>query len=205
MSIIEEYGNTSNLYANLNIGKGGRKMNVLEKALQIASMAHEGQYRKHTNIPYIVHPVAVGMLLQKAGYGEGLIAAGLLHDIVEDTNMTLADIERDFGPKIAEIVAGCSEPDKSLPWQERKEHSIQFLRTASDEIRVVVCADKLHNIRSIISDYEQYGEQIWERFNAGKQKQEWYYRNVVESLASATSFPLLEELKKAVNVLFNSH
>lgn len=180
-------------------------MNVLEKALQIASMAHEGQYRKHTKVPYIVHPVAVGMLLQKAGYGEDLIAAGLLHDTVEDTNMTLWDIERDFGPKIAEIVAGCSEPDKSLPWQVRKEHTIEFLRTASVEIRVVACADKLHNITSIISDYEQYGEQIWERFNAGKQKQEWYYRNVVESLESATSFPLLDELKKAVNVLFNSH
>jgi len=178
-------------------------MNVIEKALQVASKAHLNQYRKHTNIPYITHPVAVGMILMKAGYGDDVIAAGILHDTVEDTTLSLADIEREFDPKIAGIVEGCSEPNKSLSWEERKRHTIEFLKSASIEIRAVACADKLHNIRSIMNDYEQIGDMVWERFNRGKQDQEWYYRNVVESLGYQSNFKLLDELKIEVNRLFN--
>jgi (p)ppGpp synthase/HD superfamily hydrolase len=177
-------------------------MNVVEKALQAASIAHQNQYRKNTDIPYITHPVAVGMMLMKEGYNAEMIAAGILHDTVEDTEVTLNDIERDFGPIIARIVEGCSEPNKSLPWKERKEHTIEFLRTAPEEIRVVACADKLHNIRSIIQDYEQLGDAVWERFNAGKEHQAWYYTNIVRSLGHISSFPLLVELQNDVQLLF---
>jgi RimJ/RimL family protein N-acetyltransferase len=178
-------------------------MEVIEKALELAGKAHDGQYRKGTKIPYITHPVAVGMILMKAGYSDHLIAAGILHDTVEDTEITLEEIERGFGPELAHIVAGCSEPDKSLSWEERKEHTIEFLKTASPEIRAVACADKLHNVRSILRDYKQYGDEIWTRFKRGKEQQEWYYQHIVESLGKASTFSLLEELKKEVNQLFN--
>jgi (p)ppGpp synthase/HD superfamily hydrolase len=178
-------------------------MDVIEKALQVASKAHENQYRKNTDIPYIIHPVAVGMMLMKAGYDEDIIAAGILHDTVEDTSLTLGELESDFGAKIAGIVEGCSEPDKSLPWKDRKEHTIEFLRSASEEVRVVACADKLHNIRSIIKDYVQSGETVWDRFNADKEKQKWYYTNVLESLEHQSTFALLKELKTEVDRLFN--
>ncbi|RSD29058.1 HD domain-containing protein [Mesobacillus subterraneus] len=177
-------------------------MELIEKALQIAAAAHEGQYRKNTKIPYIAHPVAVGMILQKAGYSDDLVAAGILHDTVEDTGLTMEDIEREFGRNIAEIVAGCSEPDKSLSWEDRKEHTIEFLRNAPEEIRVVACADKLHNIRSIRLDIEQNGEEVWSRFKRGREQQEWYYRNVIESLSYKGEFPLLEQLKAEVEQLF---
>lgn len=177
-------------------------MNIVEKALQIASKSHRNQCRKNTDIPYITHPVTVGMMLMKAGYDDDIIAAGILHDTVEDTELTLKDIEREFGPRIARIVEGCSEPNKSLPWKERKEHTIEFLKTASEEIRVVACADKLHNIRSIIKDYEQQGDAVWNIFNAGKEQQAWYYTNIVDSLCHQSSFPLLKELEVEVNLLF---
>lgn len=177
-------------------------MNVLEKAILTASINHNGQYRKNTDIPYITHPVTVGMMLLKYGYSEEVVAAGILHDTVEDTSLTLEDIKRDFGAQIAEIVEGCSEPDKSLPWKERKEHTIDFLKTASEDIRAVVCADKLHNIRSIIRDYEQVGVDVWNRFNAGKEQQQWYYTNVLESLGTQSSFDLLIELRYEVDRLF---
>ncbi|MBS8264011.1 HD domain-containing protein [Mesobacillus boroniphilus] len=177
-------------------------MDLIDKALQIASMAHEGQYRKNTIIPYIAHPVAVGMILQKAGYRKEVVAAGILHDTVEDTDLTMEDIEQEFGKEIATIVEGCSEPDKSLSWEERKEHTIEFLKTASEEIRVVACADKLHNVRSIHQDVEESGEEVWKRFRRGKKQQEWYYRNVVESLGYATKFPLLAKLEKEIDRLF---
>ncbi|WHZ03866.1 HD domain-containing protein [Neobacillus sp. YX16] len=177
-------------------------MDIVEKALQLASKSHEGQYRKNTDIPYITHPVAVGMLLVKNGYSEEIVASGILHDTVEDTELTLEDIKREFGTKIAEIVEGSSEPDKSLPWKDRKEHTIEYLKGASEEIRIVVCADKLHNIRSIIRDYEIVGEEVWARFNAGKEQQKWYYTNIVESLGSQSTFDLLTELRNEVNRLF---
>src|SRR3954451_10545496 len=177
-------------------------MDVIEKALQIAARAHVNQRRKGSDIPYIVHPAAVGMILMKAGYSDTLVAAGILHDTVEDTDLTLKDIEREFGAVISEIVEGCSEPDKSLSWDQRKQHTIEFLKSASSEIRVVACADKLHNIRSMIYDYEQYGEEIWSWFNAGKEKQKWYYSNIVESMKYVNSFPLAEELDEEVKRLF---
>nr|WP_263323418.1 HD domain-containing protein [Neobacillus sp. Marseille-Q6967] len=178
-------------------------MDVIEKALQVASIGHKNQVRKNTDIPYITHPVTVGIMLMKAGYSDELVAAAILHDTVEDTSITLEKIQQEFGPGIAEIIEGCSEPDKSLPWKNRKEHTIEFLKTASEEIRVVVCADKLHNIRSIIKDYEQIGDNVWERFNAGKEQQKWYYTNVVKSLGHLSSFHLLTELQKEVAQLFD--
>jgi (p)ppGpp synthase/HD superfamily hydrolase len=179
-------------------------MDLVDKALQIASIAHEGQYRKNTKIPYISHPVAVGMILQEAGYRKEMVAAGILHDTVEDTDLTLEDIEREFGKEIAQLVEGCSEPDKSLSWEERKQHTIDYLKNAPEEVRVVACADKLHNLRSIQLDAEISGEQVWNRFRRGKQHQEWYYRNVIDSLGFATEFPLLEELRNEVYLLFGN-
>lgn len=177
-------------------------MDIVEKALAIASKSHEGQYRKKTDIPYITHPVGVGMMLLKYGYSEEIVAAGILHDTVEDTPLTLEEIKREFGAAIAEIVEGCSEPDKSQSWKDRKEHTIEFLKTASRDIRAVACADKLHNIRSIIRDYEHEGEEVWSRFNAGKEQQKWYYTNVVESLGVQSDFALLTELREEVERLF---
>ncbi|GHI00787.1 HD domain-containing protein [Neobacillus kokaensis] len=178
-------------------------MDVIDKAIQIAGKAHDRQYRKGTDIPYIVHPVGVGMILLKARYSDQVVAAGILHDTVEDTELTLEDIEREFGHQIAGIVAGCSEPDKSRSWEERKEHSIEFLKTASIDIRVVACADKLDNIRSIINDYEYYAEEVWIRFKRGREQQKWYYTNIIESLRYKGSFNLVDELEKEVTQLFS--
>lgn len=180
-------------------------VDVIEKALKIAAKAHKNQYRKGSDIPYVTHPVAVGMILLKAGYNDELVAAGILHDTVEDTELTLDDLERLFGKNIADIVAGCSEPDKSLSWEQRKEHTIEYLKTAPEDIRVVACADKLHNIQSIASDIEQYGDKVWERFKRGKEQQEWYYTNVIDSLGFQSTFPLLEKLKGEVAQLFKVH
>jgi (p)ppGpp synthase/HD superfamily hydrolase len=177
-------------------------LNLTDKALQMAAVAHEGQYRKNTKVPYIAHPAAVGLILQKAGYKEELVTSGILHDTVEDTEITLDDIKREFGNEVAAIVAGCSEPDKSLSWEERKEHTIEYLKTAPEDIRIVACADKLHNVKSILLDIERDGEDVWTWFKRGREQQAWYYRNVIASLGAESAFPLLEELKLEVERLF---
>ncbi|MEB3102047.1 HD domain-containing protein [Ferviditalea candida] len=177
-------------------------MNIIDKAIQTATIAHANQTRKSSDLPYITHVYGVGILLAQHGCSPEEIAAGILHDTVEDTDLTLEDIKKDFGEQVAAIVEGCSEPGKSLSWEKRKEHTLEFLKHASDEIRHVACADKLHNIRSMREDYSNLGESLWTRFKRGKEQQAWYYSGLVISLSVGAPFPMLDELKVEVERLF---
>ena len=104
-----------------------------------------------------------------------------LHDTVEDTDLTLEFIRERFGNYIAEIVEGCSE-DKALRWRARKTERIEALRTASPEVCIVTCADKLHNLRTIISEYDVIGDAVWDRFHGGIEDQAWYYRSILGAI-----------------------
>lgn len=155
-------------------------------ALKIAAKAHSGQYRKGTNIPYISHPVAVGMIIGQYTNDETTIVAGILHDILEDVNPAIyseADMRRDFGDEITDIVKDVSEPKTAgqpkLPWKERKESYLKRLGNSYYiEAYIVATADKIHNLTDILKDYDQFGDEIWQRFNASEQDILWYYREV---------------------------
>lgn len=180
-----------------------KPMNIIEKAIEVAAKAHVGQVRKLSAVPYISHPFTVGMILQNAGYSDEIICAGILHDTVEDTELTHKDIEELFGEKIATLVAGATEPEKAVPWEERKEHTIASLKNASKDICVVVCADKIHNLRTMKYEIEVQGSDIWNRFARGKEKQEWYYREVLDSISNKLEGePLLEQLKYEFEAVF---
>jgi (p)ppGpp synthase/HD superfamily hydrolase len=155
---------------------------MIDLAIEVAVKAHQNQARKGKDIPYIIHPLAVGIILAKAGCSNDVIIAGILHDTVEDTSITLDYLRNTFGEKISAIVEGVSEPDKSLPWEERKRHTHDFLKQASPEVKFVALADKLNNMRSIASDYLETGEEVWKRFNRGKEAQKWYYQALVRVL-----------------------
>jgi hypothetical protein len=154
----------------------------LSKAIQFATRAHHNQLRKGTDLPYIVHPFAVGMILSQFRFSEQVIAAGLLHDTLEDTGVTEQALAGEFGAEIATIVAACSEPDKSLPWRERKQHTIDSLITAPWQVKAVVAADKLDNLRAMSADYTQVGDALWQRFKHGLEEQQWYYGRVFRAL-----------------------
>jgi len=179
---------------------------MIDFAIEVAARAHHGQFRKGTDTPYISHPYAVALLLSEAGCSEGVIIAGILHDTVEDTSLTLEYICKNFGRKVAEIVEGCSEPDRSLPWEQRKKHTVEFLKTASLEIRTIACADKLHNLRTIIADCQVIGDDVWVRFGRGKKAQEWYYRELVASLCGQSDCQrvgkIFQQFREAVEDLF---
>lgn len=179
-------------------------MNKVDLALEVAARAHLGQLRKGTDVPYIAHPCGVGLILARAGCAEDVVAAGILHDTIEDTGLTLEEIAGDFGAEVAAIVEACSEPDKSLPWEERKRHAIESLREAPEEARLVTCADKLHNARSILAGRRALGERVWDRFRGGKELQAWYYRGVLDNLDALedTHPSLFEEFRDAVAALF---
>ena len=162
--------------------QNGTRKNQIEEAIEVAAEAHQGQYRKGTDTPYITHPYAVGLILMEAGCPEAVIIAGILHDTVEDTELTLEFIRERFGDVIADIVDGCSE-NKALRWRARKTERIEALRTASSEVCIVTCADKLHNLRTIISEYDVIGDAVWDRFHGGVEDQAWYYRSILGAIA----------------------
>ncbi len=178
----------------------------IERAVEMASLAHGAQKRKGTEMPYLVHPCSVGLLLAGAGCPEDVVVAGLLHDTLEDTDLEPEAIRREFGDAVLAIVQGCSEPAKSVPWEERKRHTLHLLETASDEIRLVSCADKLHNVRSMGADRERLGEVVWTKFKRGREQQAWYYRGLVGALCReplpAPGAELFHALSAAVTALF---
>ena len=157
------------------------RKNRIDEAIELAAIAHNGQLRKGTNTPYISHPFAVGLMLMHAGCSETVVIAGILHDTVEDTELTLASIRKDFGADVADIVEGCSE-NKTLKWTARKTERIEALKTATTEVCIVTCADKLHNLRTVLSEYDDIGDTIWERFHGGYDAQSWYYCSILNSL-----------------------
>ena len=146
------------------------------RAVAFATKAHQGQMRKGTDIPYVTHPISVGMLLARAGCADDLIMAGILHDCLEDTETTFEQLEDEFNENVAQIVLDCSEKDRSNTWISRKKATVTKLKDISEEACLVACADKTHNLWSMIKDYEQHGESLWSRFNATKESQIWYYR-----------------------------
>jgi (p)ppGpp synthase/HD superfamily hydrolase len=152
----------------------------LFQAIEFATKAHSGQFRKHTKIPYIVHPLGVAKILIESGCSEEVVVAGLLHDTVEDTEVTLDQIESEFGKEVARLVEGASEPDKSDSWDNRKKHTIDYLQDAPMDVVLVTFADKLDNMRAIRSDYEKIGDEVFGRFNEPKDKQRWYFESLAE-------------------------
>jgi GTP pyrophosphokinase len=154
------------------------------RAFLFAAEKHSGQARKASTIPYIAHLMGVASLVLEAGGDEDLAIAALLHDVVEDCGGVpmLKEVRRRFGKRVAAIVEGCTDADTvpKPPWRERKEQYLRNLKTADADTRLVSAADKLNNVRSILSDYRSIGESVWSRFNGGREGTLWYYRTLLE-------------------------
>jgi (p)ppGpp synthase/HD superfamily hydrolase len=151
-------------------------------AFLFASAKHSGQTRKASDIPYVAHLMGVASLVLEAGGDEDLAIAALLHDVVEDCGGTpmLKELQRRFGKRVASIVDGCTDSysDPKPPWKQRKDSYIARLKEEGVDTRLVSAADKLNNIRSILSDYRVLGESVWSRFNGGREGTLWYYRTL---------------------------
>lgn len=164
---------------------------ALFEAIEFATRAHRGQFRKGTRLPYILHPLRVGQILIEAPADVEVVVAGILHDTLEDTHTTRQDLASRFGERVSRIVESVSEPDKSLPWQARKEHTIAALALADADALLVACADKLDNIRSMGRGERRDGPEFWRRFREPRERQAWYYREIARVLlARADEEPL---------------
>ncbi|MDW8290740.1 MAG: HD domain-containing protein [Armatimonadota bacterium] len=159
----------------------GQATSVLTDAIEFALERHREQVRKGTNIPYILHPLNVGYILLQHGCSEEVAVAGFLHDTLEDTVTTVAELRQRFGERVAWLVQQVTETDRSQPWEERKRHTVERLRQVEDrEVLLVACADKLDNLQMMREGIRVYGTELWERFKAPLPAQRWYYTTLAE-------------------------
>jgi (p)ppGpp synthase/HD superfamily hydrolase len=174
-------------------------------ALVLAARLHADQRRKLSGEPYVAHLLRVAGIVLEHGANEDEAIAALLHDAVEDQGGAATGrlIGERFGPRVAEIVRGCSDTDESPkpPWRTRKEAYLARLAEASSSVRLISAADKLDNARSIVAAYRVMGEAVWERFRGGRDGTLWYFRSAVEKLKQAGASPLTDELDRAVSEL----
>ncbi len=158
-----------------------------EEALVFAAQKHKAQTRKGTSIPYIAHLMQVSGIALENGADEDEAIAALLHDVMEDQDVTQEELTRRFGPAVAAIVVGCSDSASTNKpeWKQRKDVYISHILTASKSIRLVSSCDKLHNARAILADYQELGDDLWSRFTVGQGDILWYYRSLVDKFQEA--------------------
>ena len=162
----------------------------IHNAIMFASKAHKNQTRKGTDIPYIYHPMEVLQILTEMGCDEDVKIAGVLHDTVEDTDVTIEEIRELFGDNVAALVGGHTE-DKTKTWAERKAEDIAALQKGSIGLKSIIFADKLSNILNLHDDYLIHGDSVYKKFNANKPMQGWYYIQM---------FKVFDEYKEELSV-----
>lgn len=175
---------------------------LIQKAIRFSIKTHEvyqHQKRKGKDIPYITHPLSVGLILAQSGAGEEVIAAGILHDTIEDSitekKVTKEMLTERFGEQVATLVASVSEFHKDQPWEVRKKEALEHIQTFSHDSLLLKSADILSNASELLDDHEQIGDEVFDRFNAPKEK---ILKNYLETITAIVTrwpdSPLTEDL-----------
>ena len=185
-------------------------MSKLSDAIKFAVDAHEGQKRRVSNAPYIIHPLEAMVIISQLTKNEDVLCAALLHDVIEDAGVTLEEIRSRFGDRVAQLVSSDTENKrKNLPasetWKVRKEETLKHLAETDDiEEKMIWLADKLSNARAMLVEYVNNGDAIWMHFNQhDKSQHEWYYRSIIDYLRADFANTLaFKELERNVNYIF---
>ena len=182
---------------------------LLDRAIVFAVQAHAGTERRGKGFPYIVHPMEAMEIVATITPDQELLAAAALHDTVEDTDVTLAQIRAEFGDRVAELVAlESDEPheknDSVDNWRARKQLALDRLKRASRDAKIVTLGDKLSNMRAIARDYAEQGDQLWNLFHAKNSKDhEWRYRGLAEALRELQDTFAYKEFEQLINNVFS--
>ena len=181
-------------------------MTLSERALSFAIRAHEGQYRKsEMDKPYVIHPLIVGSLLKKYGYDDKVVAAGYLHDIVEETEYTIEDISRLFGGEVASLVMTATEADQSLPWKERKTQQIKAVANLPERNAAIICADKIANIEDLRIERKKKGGIDYSNFHADEMEQKWFFTSMCEALSKIIDSPMTDRFYNSICDVFDNY
>lgn len=177
----------------------------LDDAFTLARTLHDTQTRKGSSVPYLSHLLAVAGMVSEHGGDEDQVIAALLHDSVEDQGgrPLLEELRDWYGDHVAALVEACTDAfDRPKPpWKERKLGYLARIPQAPREARLIIAADKIHNLRSLIADYEIVGEKLWDRFTASRDETLWYYRSVLDALADDWKHPILNEYRRNFDAL----
>ena len=184
-------------------------MDKVTRAIEFAARAHDGMIRKKSNTPYILHPLEASVIVGSMTDDEDVISAALLHDVVEDTPITIEEIEANFGSRVKELVAAETENKRAdLPaentWRIRKEESLEEL-ASSDDVGVLMLwiGDKLSNMRSFYRIWKAEGENMWQSFNQkDPMQQEWYYTRIAELTSPLKEYSAWQEYNELVKIVF---
>ena len=178
---------------------------MINEAIIFATNAHGNQTRKGKGTPYILHPLEAGIIVSQIKNDEDLICAAILHDVIEDTDITFEMVKEKFNEKIANLVVSESE-DKSKSWKERKGHTLETLKKEkSEDVGIVALGDKLSNIREIHRNLQKIGDELWEKFNVkDKNLHKWYYSGLVDSLSYLSEYSAYQEFKSLVGEVFGN-
>ena len=183
---------------------------LLDRAIVFAVHAHHNTERRGKGFPYIVHPMEAVEVVASITPDQELLAAAALHDTIEDTDVTVDDIRREFGDRVAELVhaesdqftEGVSEEDS---WHDRKQAAIDRLRNASHDAKIVAMGDKLSNMRAIWRDYQTKGDELWNIFHVkDKASHEWHYRGLADSLSELRDTFAYQEFVRLIDEVFKS-
>ena len=180
----------------------------LAKAYRFAANAHRGQNRKGTKIPYFAHIITTANYCMQLTDDIEIIQAAILHDTIEDTAVTPEDLRREFGDRIAGIVEADTEDKRrdrpaSETWEIRKQETVEHLSHQRYEAKLVMLADKTANAESLVREWEQRGDVVWNKFNMkDKKKQEWYFRSVADCLAEFSDTSVMKTLMEYIDRLF---
>lgn len=171
----------------------------IEKAIELAIKYHEGQKRKGSgDAPYIVHPISVAMLICRYCHDEDVIIAGILHDMLEDTKCSPIMIRKLFGNRVLSLIKDVSDKRPKDPWAIRKDAYLKHLKAVSKGACLIACADKIHNLDSLLAAYERSGRAIWERFSAPKEHKIAFYEDVYRAVKGRFKDPIVSQLGKAI-------
>ena len=184
-------------------------MELVSEAIAFAVKAHDGMRRKKGATPYILHPMEAAVIVGTMTDDQDLIAAAVLHDVVEDAGVTMEEIEEKFGSHVRELVASETEDKRAdLPptdtWRIRKEESLAVLKNAEDiGVLIVWLGDKLANMRSIYRDWKVEGDAMWQRFNQKDVKEQaWYYRSIITLTERLSDTSAWIEYKALTEIVF---
>ena len=184
---------------------------LVSEAIAFSTMAHDGMRRRKSDFPYILHPMEVGAIIGTMTESQEVIAAGVLHDVVEDAGISIEEIGEKFGARVMELVASETEDKREdLPpedtWRIRKEESIEKLRTTNDiEVLMLWIGDKLSNIRAIYRDYLVEGDAVWNKFHQSDiNAQAWYYRSIMNYTERLSNTIAWKEYKTLVEKIFGA-
>jgi (p)ppGpp synthase/HD superfamily hydrolase len=177
---------------------------IVLDAMNFAYLSHKNHFRKINKAPYFVHLMDVVSILLKNGASEELVAAGYLHDVVEDnytTNITEKDVRIKFGDYITDLVMAVTEKDNTLSWEERKRIAISHLAFASKDILMLKCADKLANLRDMLSDYLMCGLDCWKFYNGDIKRQLFNFESVLFHLKPISDLSMYVEYEERIDQL----